>query len=348
MNSVRNFCIFVLTHGRPKFLKARTLRSLEKAKTSAPVYAIVSDDDPCIGEYGSLQGLSGFVQFSRNEVRRMSKTDTMCAMGEGEPKTVLEARNFQFEAARRLGFRWFIVLDDDYGELLARFRMKRKDGSLVCPNISFNYMGMKGDSGRSVFDECCESCFRILESAPWLWCVSWAQNGDFGGGASSKGNMLARKWNFKSMNVFCCDTEKAYPFHGIINEDVCTCVRNQMNGILSLTVWCPAVNQESTQQASGGLTDAYRTWGTYFKSFLPVLASPACVKVSMLGNYHPRPHHSVDWASLTPKVVDGSFCKGSPVQADRHPYLDEGFGKPFSGCLPPPSKGLSDSLDRFF
>ena len=44
MNSVRNFCIFVLTHGRPKFLKARTLRSLEKARTSVPVYAIVSDD----------------------------------------------------------------------------------------------------------------------------------------------------------------------------------------------------------------------------------------------------------------------------------------------------------------
>jgi hypothetical protein len=67
--------------------------------------------------------------------------------------------------------------------------------------------------------------------------------------------------------------------------------------------------QMQTQSNSGGNTEAYKTMGTYVKSFYSVMAAPSCCKVSMLITTHPRIHHKIDWNKAVPKIMHERYKK---------------------------------------
>lgn len=72
--------------------------------------------------------------------------------------------------------------------------------------------------------------------------------------------------------------------------------------------------QLQTQSNSGGNTEAYKTMGTYVKSFYSVMAAPSCCKVSILGTTHPRIHHKIDWNKAVPKILHERFKKTSTAR----------------------------------
>ena len=58
---------------------------------------------------------------------------------------------------------------------------------------------------------------------------------------------------------------------------------------------------------AGGMTDIYRSAGTYMKSFYTVMYQPSSVKISTLRGT--RIHHLVQWNRTVPCILAESFKK---------------------------------------
>ena len=275
---------------------------------------VLSDDDPTIPQYKEMYGEDSVAVFSKVDVEKKYDLDLIdCYWGKSlSRKATVWARNEQFKIARDLGYRWFVVLDDDYREIIMRKKMYRaKDGTEFFPTFK-ELLFTPTDEQGSIFDKCCIKYFNILDSAPWLYATAFSQCGDFIGGCQS---LMVRKqpWRWKAMNVFFCDTEKEYRFYGRFNDDVNAYILNGRRGQMSLTLPSPSINQEPTQKAKGGITELYRTFGTYVKSLTSAVACPAAASVSCMGTVARRVHHSIDWSVMCPCVLDDHFCKDRPL-----------------------------------
>jgi hypothetical protein len=69
------------------------------------------------------------------------------------------------------------------------------------------------------------------------------------------------------------------------------------------------LNQQHTQEQSGGLTEEYLRLGTYAKSFYTVMMAPSCTTVTVMGESNLRPHHRITWRKAVPKVVPERYRK---------------------------------------
>jgi hypothetical protein len=141
--------------------------------------------------------------------------------------------------------------------------------------------------------------------------VAFAQGGDFIGGGKGRFAMLARQGRFsrKAMNSFLCRTDRRIDFRGFMNDDVNAYVCEGLRGKLFVTVPRLRLSQIATQSQAGGVSEAYRDYGTYVKSFTTVVYSPSCVRVSMMGASNKRIHHQVLWKNAVPQVVSEKYRK---------------------------------------
>ena len=310
--NLSDFVILILSYGRPKFLKSHTWNVLDKVNSKARRVVIMSDDDKTIPEYRKMYGDNSVFVFNKIQSERKYDIDLIdCYWGKSlSRKATVWARNEQFRIARELGYRWFMVLDDDYRQLFARRPVVLKDGEDHFTSINEKFYATCYDDV-SNFDHCCIEYFNILNSAPWLYATAFAQCGDYIGGIGS--SMVKQPWKWKAMNVFFCDTEKEYRYYGRFNDDVNAYVLNGRRGQMSLTLPAPVINQEPTQKAKGGVTDLYRTFGTYVKSLTSAVACPSSVSISCMGTVVPRIHHLVEWTRMGPYVLDEEFCKERPL-----------------------------------
>lgn len=201
------------------------------------------------------------------------------------------ARNASFQIAKERGYRYFIELDDDYQEF----------------SYTYTREGELKQRGIRTLDKVFDTLIDFKNNVGAL-TVAMAQRGDFMGGKENnlvQGEILKRK----AMNSFICDTEQPFRFFGKINEDVNTYVVLGSRGSLFLQVPHVALNQVSTQQSSGGMTDIYLDSGTYVKSFYTVMYAPACACIRMMGTKHRRLHHSINWNAAVPKIISEQFKK---------------------------------------
>jgi len=141
--------------------------------------------------------------------------------------------------------------------------------------------------------------------------VAFAQGGDFVVGAHS--NVWQRKCARKAMNCFFCTTKRPFKFLGRVNEDVNTYTYLGTKGELMFTVRDVVMEQERTQQSSGGMTEMYLDEGTFIKSFYSVMYCPSCVKISKMGVSDKRIHHKVLWKYCTPKIISDKYKKAKEV-----------------------------------
>ena len=137
--------------------------------------------------------------------------------------------------------------------------------------------------------------------------VAWAQTGDFIGGMGSR--VYKERLTRKAMNSFFCRVDRKFDFIGRINEDVNTYTWRGTRGELMFTIADMSLNQQDSQQNSGGMTELYLNAGTYVKSFYSVIVAPSCVKIAEMGCGHRRIHHLVDWETCAPKIISSRFKK---------------------------------------
>lgn len=285
-----DFCVFILTHGRAD--NVLTVRTLKKGGYTGRMYLVVDNLDEQADRYRENFGSENVIAF--NKRKWAERVDTM--ENRGKTNGVVFARNAVWEIARKVGVRYFCVLDDDYKQFCFRWRNGEKLDWADMTDLD------------SVFDAMVE--FLIASKSD---TVAMAQAGDFVGGIGSTAasHPLLRK----AMNVFFFRTDRPCRFIGMANEDVNMYVLANLRGRLIMTLTSVMIVQMVTQTNRGGLTDIYLQDGTYVKSFYSVMCAPSCVKISMLHGgtkdaaQHWRIHHRVQWENCAPKIISAQWRK---------------------------------------
>lgn len=282
----KDFVVFILTHGRVD--NQYTYRSLcEQGYTGRCVF-ILDNEDEQVEEYKRRYGEENCYVFDK-----LAMSKRIDEVFRGDRRVIVYARNACFDAARDLGYKYFMELDDDYTSFVWRFDAE----------CAYNPKTPKIKSLDTVF----ESMLRYYVNTP-LTSLAMAQGGDFIGGSS---NQMLRSIGTKrkAMNSFICSVDRPFEFKGRINEDVNAYTQLTSVGKIFLTIVQCNLQQKITQSNSGGMTDVYRDSGTYVKSFSSVIVFPSGVKVTLLNSHHKRIHHNVYWENTAPKILQEKWRK---------------------------------------
>lgn len=278
-----DFAVFIPTNGRAD--NVITYDVLKKLGYTGKIYLVVDNLDGQIEKYRARYG-EDVIVFDKEDASKITDTGNNFH----DMRAVVYARNVIPTIAKDLGYRHFLVLDDDYNSFMWRYINGRKLAYAPCRNL----------------DKLFEAMFEFLEVSGAL-TVTLAQGGDFIGG---KENQATKKGLLrKAMNTWFCSTERYFKFYGQINEDTTAYVLLGGRGGLFFTVTKAMINQEETQHNPNGLTTIYLDNGTYVKSFYSVMYCPSCVKISVMGATHKRIHHRIDWNSAVPKILDEKWKK---------------------------------------
>lgn len=148
------FCVLILTHGRAN--NVITHRTLRKLGYTGPIYLVIDNTDKQKDEYISTYG-KNVVIFDKEKA--IDGTDT----GDNfrRKNAVVYARNECNRIAQSLGFKYYLVLDDDYSSFEFRF-----DGENYC------YKQLK------YLDDAFSAVFRFLKNTKTT-CIALAHGGGF-------------------------------------------------------------------------------------------------------------------------------------------------------------------------
>lgn len=286
MDEDKKFAVFILSNGRPD--NVITYRSLRRHGYTGKIYIIVDDEDKTLNQYKE-RFKDEVIVFSKKEYE--NKFDIMDNF-KGN-KVIVYARNACYDIARKLGLDYFFEYEDDYTSFMYRFV---KDGSLGSKQIR-------------KMDDVLKAVITCLDETN-SHTIAFSQGGDFMGGADSfKNNTLKRK----AMNSFVFkvnkNREKDVIFIGRMNDDVNTYLTQGRIGKLFFQISDICLVQLQTQTNSGGNTEAYKSFGTYVKSFYSVMTAPSCCKIDLIGKVNKRIHHKINWNNAVPKIVDESHRK---------------------------------------
>lgn len=282
----KDFVVFILTHGRVD--NQYTYRSLcEQGYTGRCVF-VLDNEDGQVEEYKRRYGADNCYVFDK-----LAMSKRIDEVFRGDRRVIVYTRNACFDAARALGYKYFIELDDDYTSFVWRFDAE----------CAYTPKTPKIKNLDVVF----ESMLRYYINTP-LTSLAMAQGGDFIGGSS---NQMLRSIGTKrkAMNSFICSVDRPFEFKGRINEDVNAYTQLTSVGKIFLTIVQCNLQQKITQSNGGGMTDVYRDSGTYVKSFSSVIVFPSGVKVTLLNSHHKRIHHNVYWEHTAPKILQEKWRK---------------------------------------
>lgn len=281
-----DFAILILSHGRPSNIK--TIHSLEKAGYTGKYYIIVDDEDATLSEYKRIFGEDKVVVFSKDYAA--TKFDIMDNFeGRGVPTF---ARNVLHEIGAKLGLTYFLELEDDYTGFYHRYQ----DG---------NHLRAKQVKN---FDKVVDIFLDFLDTSG-AKTVAFVQGGDLLGGWDR--TIWKTRCIRKAMNCFFCRVDRPFICDGRFNDDVNSYVKYGNIGDLYLSCVDICMVQPNTQSQSGGITTAYKKYGTYVKSFYSVMLRPDSVKIQGLNGTggNNRIHHIIDWDTAVPKIISSKYKK---------------------------------------
>ncbi len=282
----KSFVVFILTHGRAS--NVRTLKTLKKAGYTGRVILVIDNEDELEKDYYRIYGKENVYMFDKQDIAdRYDQMDNF-----DERRTIFYARNACFEIARKLGYKYFLELDDDYIRLDFKVMSVNKNDNVKVKNAD------------ALFDIMLD--FLNVTGA---YTVAFAQGDDFIGGKNNK--KYYEKILRKAMNSFFCRTDRQFEFKGRVNEDVNTYCLLGTQGKLMFTYTDISLAQLQTQKQKGGMSEQYLDCGTFLKSFYSVMCCPSCVVVSMMGGTKKtmRLHHRVLWNNCTPKIISDKYKK---------------------------------------
>lgn len=282
----KNYAVFILSHGRPD--NVITYETLRRCGYTGKIFIIVDDEDKTINEY-KKRYKNEVIVFSK--AAYANKFDIMDNFSGN--KVIVFARNACYDIARKLKLDYFFEYEDDY--------------------TNFQYRFIDGDAlrGRTIrkLDEVLDLMIDCLNDTK-ATTIAFSQGGDFIGGAGAfKQNIFKRK----AMNSFVfkvnVNPNDDVLFIGRMNDDVNTYLTQGKVGKLFFQTANLNLVQLTTQSNAGGNTEAYKSFGTYVKSFYSVIAEPSCCKIDLMGRINKRIHHKIKWNNAVPKIINESFKK---------------------------------------
>jgi hypothetical protein len=280
-----DYTVFIISNNRPN--KVYTDVMLKKYNYTGTSYIVLDYEDKSVNEYIKNFGADRIKVFNKKEIA--DKTDE--GNNFDNRRTTTHARNACFDIAEQLGYKYFLVLDDDYTVFRYRY---------IDKYITKGYVNN--------LDNLFLQTFKFYKNNNFI-SIAFAQGGDFIGGESCG---LLKNYIYngrKCMNSFFCSTDRRFWFLGQLNEDVNTYVTYGNKGGLFLTIPFVGLEQKATQLTNGGMTDAYLKYGTYVKSFTTVMMQPSSVFVAMMGFTKNRLHHRVIQRNTVPMIVKEMYKK---------------------------------------
>lgn len=271
------FAVLILCHGRPKYND--TYHTLNRSGYTGRKIIIIDNLDDTKDEYIRKYGFENVFVFNKSWVALES--DSMNNFN--DRRATLFVRNATFDIAKELGLDYFLVLDDDYGS----FCHKREE----CERTSKR------------LDEVFYWFVEYLINTP-IKCIAFSQGGDHIGGYNPN-----KMYKRKVMNSFFCVTDRPFEFYGTMNDDVNSYLVNGARGDIFITFYPFMLHQATTQQISEGLTETYQMYGTYVKSFYSVMCAPSSCLIRLMGEKNPRLHHSINWKSSAPCIINEGLKK---------------------------------------
>lgn len=278
-----DFAAFILTHGRAD--NVITYKTLRRSGYTGRIIILIDNQDSQEEAYMAKYGDMVYV-FDKDKEYELADSFT----NNGDMRVILYARNAARRVAKELGIRYFIELDDDYTGFEFRKLNGKKLNLVKCKHL----------------DDVFEGLVTFLEHTP-AHTIALAQGGDFIGGAQS--GTFKKQLLRKAMNTFVCDTERPFWFRGRINEDVNTYATLGSQGYLIFTITKCMVKQVTTQKNQNGMTDVYKLYGTYVKSFYTVMTMPSAARIGMMGDKEKRIHHKIKWERCCPKILSPKWKK---------------------------------------
>lgn len=281
----KDYTVFIISNNRPN--KVYTDTMLKKYNYTGTSYIVLDDEDKSVDQYITKFGVDRIKIFNKKEIA--DKTDE--GNNFDNRRTTTHARNACFDIAEQLGYKYFLVLDDDYTVFRYRY---------IDKYITKGYVNN--------LDNLFLQTFKFYKNNKFI-SIAFAQGGDFIGGESCG---LLKNYIYngrKCMNSFFCSTDRRFWFLGQLNEDVNTYVTYGNKGGLFLTIPFVGLEQKATQLTNGGMTDAYLKYGTYVKSFTTVMMQPSSVFVAMMGFTKNRLHHRVIQKNTVPMIVKEMYKK---------------------------------------
>lgn len=285
MKKENNFYIFIISHWRADCVV--TVKTLEAAGSNLPYYIVIDNEDKQEEAYRK-KFKEKVLQFDKKHYA--SLVDNFD--NTGNYRSTTHARNACFDLAEQIGYKYFVVLDDDYTSFKFRINHEFKHPK-SCPNMT------KG------LDDVFLATLEYFKSAPFA-SICFSQGGDWFKGESNFNKKLKRK----AMNSFFCSTDRRFNFISRLNEDVNTYMVLGHSGSMFLTIPFIQLDQMQTQTNKGGMSEAYLSFGTYTKSFYTVMCRPDCTKINRMGRTNKRLHHLIDWGSAVPCIIDEKYKKG--------------------------------------
>lgn len=280
------FATFIISHQRPHSIP--TIDAYRRAGYTGDLFIVVDDKDPTLEAYRERFG-DQLIVFSKDEVE--PEVDTMDPRDNRQSSVYV--RNKIWDIAEDMGLTYFFLLDDDYDWF--RWRIGPRGQYLHSPPWIDD------------MDAVLEAMMRFMDKAP-ITSLCFSQGGDWIGGENSThadGVMTKRK----AMNAYLLRTDRRFSLPGRMNEDVTAYVLHGNRGLIFLTFFPTALNQESQQEGKGGMSGIYHELGTYTKSFYTVMAAPSCTKISAMGENYLRLHHRITWRNAVPKIISDSYQK---------------------------------------
>lgn len=293
------YIVFILSHGRADNVK--TYKTLRKAGYTGRVCIVIDDEDEQGERYKENFGVENVAVFSKAKV-----AETFDEVIRGDRRSVVYARNACFEIAERLGYEYFIELDDDY---MAFYFLFDEELNAAHPRVLIRH-GLDAVFG-AIFD--------FNKSVPAA-SVAMGQGGDLIGGEQGRYAKKVALYR-KAMNSFFCSTRRPFRFVGRINEDVNAYTMEAHRGLLFISTMQAYLIPTMSQHNKGGMTDVYLASGTYVESFFSVICCPSAVSVRMMSGCRSkdnaktngwRMHHCVDWDRCAPKIISERYRRTTP------------------------------------
>ena len=314
----KKYCIFIISYKRAKICRDNTFNMLKSINCKASIYIVCSDDDPTIEEYYNIYGKENVLIFNKLDIQKRFNIDLCdCYYGENNRmQGTVWVRNACYELAEKLGFKYFLVLDDDYTSFNSRYIMYETQKNKEV--LNFFYDIFKQIS----FDEFSSCMFDIIDSQPFIACTGFAHIADYIGGV----NNFKKGLKFKVINVFFLTTEKRIRFVGRMNDDINTYLLNNNVGRLFLSLYDIFVQMLEVRKVKGGMLDLYKKFNSWMQGFYSVICSPSAVKLGMIGKLdknNNRIRHKLKHDRFTPKIINNVYCKNSVIKQNVDYNIDK-------------------------
>lgn len=249
------FCIFILSYGRADYIK--TYEKIKEAGYTGEIYVIVDDSDEDLNKY-KKKFKSELLIFNKEEY--MKKVDYM--NNNKEMKSVVYARNYCMDIARKMGYKYILQMDDDFTSFDYRYIIKDKIKSKKIKNM----------------DGIIKAFITFLKEDK-ISMLAFGNSSHFVGGAKNKDVMKGYKKNaFASMFL---KTEDDINYIGLMNEDMNCNLEQVKNGKVVLSILRIKLNTPSSKTVEGGLTDIYIDEGKYIRDFYTFMYSPSNINIGI-------------------------------------------------------------------